>query len=194
MSETQNPAADSPPSSGEGRAPESCAKCSKPLGATVTHCSRCCHDNSLGNKNCEACGCFLPRNKAAYKHGLVEYDRHEILPEEVAAHEHAFKADVLADLGGADNLTAIERGYVINLVRTNTVIELIAAYLRDKGALTDRGRQRTSVATFFQAVQAYDRLAQRLGLQRRTKPYTRTIEDVVAEDDQPQPEDGHAEA
>jgi hypothetical protein len=124
-------------------------------------------------------GQFLPLNKAAEVHGVVTAERRGLTPEMVRTLAE-FRSAVLADLGGAENLSAIERAYVESLVSTASIIEMLAAYLRANGPLTARGRQRTSVATMLAAISTFDKLSARLGLERRKKPASlTTIEDYM---------------
>jgi hypothetical protein len=106
---------------------------------------------------------FKPGNQAATKHGLYAAKPVEVLPAEVQAEIDDFRAGVLADLGDEADLSAIERGYVRRLCDVEALVRLSALNIHKNG-FTAR-----SEAMLLQAVDRWDRIAQRLGTKRRTK-------------------------
>lgn len=131
-------------------------------------------------------GRFLPGNRAcppghlrAETHGVLTYERRGILPDEIRESERAFYTQVIADLGGIENIGAIKLGYVNNLARLHSIIELLSAYLQTNGVLTPRGRQRSTVGSLLTALASFDRLAGRLGLERLQRNVRQTLDDVL---------------
>jgi hypothetical protein len=114
----------------------------------------------------------LGNSLAAKPDGLNRFQKKRELPEEVRLFVDAFRADVESDQGGASELTAIRGGYVRRLTDVEAMLQLAAKDIRTRGFFTVGGRTRTTVFTFMQLLDRWDRLAQRLGLDRRTKPVT----------------------
>lgn len=106
---------------------------------------------------------FKPGNQAAVKHGLYAAKPIEVLPAEVQAEIDDFRAGVLADLGDQADLTAIERGYVRRLCDVEASVRLSALNIHKNGFTAK------SEAMLLQAIDRWDRIAQRIGTKRRTK-------------------------
>lgn len=109
-------------------------------------------------------------NELALKHGLRRFQAKGLLPDDVQASVDAFRARLTSDQGGdSDDATAIRLGYQRRLVEVEAMLQLLANDLRTNGVITARGRTRNSVMTFLQTLDRWDRLAQRLGMERRAK-------------------------
>jgi hypothetical protein len=137
---------------------------------------KCGQSNAPGSKHCGKCGKWLPRNTGAETVGICTYERRGLIPDKVRDHEHAFRAQIVADLGGEENITAIAGAYVRHLVHLSVIIELLTDFLRVNGPLTPRGKQRSATTSLISALAAFDRQASRLGLQRRTKHISNSVE------------------
>lgn len=137
-------------------------------------------------------GHFKVGNTKAAKHNVTTLERRgpEALPDVTRESARLFYEQGLRDLGGIENITAIELGQLQNLTRVRTKIELFDAFLTEHGVLTSRGRQRTCVSTFLAACAMYDRIATRLGMTRRAKPARRTLEDLEFDGDEVIPNAG----
>ena len=122
-------------------------------------------------------------NELALKHGLRRYQQKGALPDDVRASVEAFRDRLLSDQGGDADATAIRLGYERRLVEVEAMLQLLASDLQQRGMLTARGRTRGTVQTFLQALDRWDRLAQRLGMYRRAKKVP-TVEDFIREREQ----------
>ena len=80
-----------------------------------------------------------------------------------------FRAALESDHGGADTLTTIRAGYVRRLTEVEGLCRLLGSDLVTRGIFTAKGRVRNTFGAFVTAVEKWDRLAQRLGLERRTR-------------------------
>lgn len=158
-----------------------------------------CTVNSVcgtGTSGRNAEGKFVLGNTAALKHGLTRFRRRGVLPDDVREQIDDFLAGVVADLGGADNLTTIEAAYVRRLARVEGDWLLIVRDLDANGQITPRGRERSLARSLRDNDRAFDTFAQRLGLSRRAKPVP-TLADYVrskqlAQDAPPAAQDGLA--
>lgn len=81
------------------------------------------------------------------------------------------RQEVTADLGGADQLSALERGAIDN-------VSLLDAMIKDAGArwLTGEPIDASSIATL---INSFNRTAAVLGWQRRARDVTPSIEDFI---------------
>jgi hypothetical protein len=111
------------------------------------------------------------------KHGLYAAKPVEVLPADVQAEIDAFRAEVLADLGGDEaELTAIERGYVRRLCDMEASVRLSALNIHRNGFTAK------SEGMLLQATDRWDRIAQRLGTKRRVKDIrSMTIQQYLAQ-------------
>src|SRR3990167_5979277 len=73
-------------------------------------CRRCGAEAPAGRSNCPACGVFLPSNEANLRHGLRRYQDRGALPAEIAAHVDQFRAQLVSDQGGEEELSAARGG------------------------------------------------------------------------------------
>lgn len=113
-------------------------------------------------------GKFVAGNRAAFKTGAFA-ERYRLPPAvaEAVRDLDGFAAQVTADQGGRGELTAVRAGYIRRLVSVEAVCELLFADIRARGIFTRRGRVRSTLPAFLQAVGSWDLLARRLGLDRR---------------------------
>lgn len=108
----------------------------------------------------------------ALKHGVWSLERGrgaESLPPVVRDTVDAFREQVIADRGGADSLTAIEGGYVRRLGELEAVVRLLAADLAQRGLTTPKGRVRGTFGRWLEALDRWDRFAQRVGVDRKAR-------------------------
>ena len=118
---------------------------------------------------------FKPGNQAALKHGVYAAKPVEVLPADVQNDIDAFRVEVLADLGGEAELSAIELGYVRRLLDVEAVVRLSALNIARNGFTAK------SEGMLLQGVDRWDRIASRLGMKRRVKTVADlTIEEYVA--------------
>lgn len=81
----------------------------------------------------------------------------------------AFRAGLESDQGGADTLSTIRTGYVRRQAELEAVCRLLGADLVERGIFSRKGRTRTTLKAFLAACAAWDRNAQRLGMDRRAR-------------------------
>jgi hypothetical protein len=81
----------------------------------------------------------------------------------------AFRAGVLTDQGGHADIETIRRGYVDKLTSVEGLYRLLAADVMRRGIFTPRGRVRNTFTALLAVIEKWDRLAQRLGMERRQK-------------------------
>ncbi len=127
-------------------------------------------------------GQWLAKNRGAEVHGAVTLARRgdEVLTPELRDSIDAFRSAVLSDLGGEENLTALERGLVQRVIEIQTICALLAQDIARRGVMTASGKQRSSVARLYAGIDRYQRLSHQLGLQRRAKDVSLTIEGYMA--------------
>jgi hypothetical protein len=101
--------------------------------------------------------------------GLRRYEVRGVLPTEMRARVDAFRDQVERDRGGRSELSAIEVGYVGRLAQIEAALELLAADIQDRGIVTQRGRPRVAYRLFLDTLNIWDRLAQRVGIERRAR-------------------------
>ena len=99
-----------------------------------------------------------------------------------------FREAVIADRGGASELSTLESAYVRRLSEAETVARLLAADLATRGLFTPRGRVRNTFSRWTEAVSLWDRLAQRVGVDRRSRPVP-SLSDYLARTQSSSPED-----
>ena len=110
-------------------------------------------------------GRFLPGNQVARQSGVFAVHQ----PPELLESADAFAAQVVADLGGEHELSALERAYVAKLRDLEVTQQLLMADIAHRGLVTPAGGVRRPFAAFLSAIDRFDRLAQRLGLSRRAR-------------------------
>ena len=115
----------------------------------------------------DAQGRFLPGNQVAYRHGVKLFERRAELPSALRDALDGFRDALVADQGGYRELTTVRQGYVERLVATEGVLRLLEGDLAQRGMLTPKGRVRSTYTAWLAALDRWDRLAQRLGLDRR---------------------------
>lgn len=116
--------------------------------------------------NRDARGRFTPGHLVGLKHGLrVSPDHHAIVAL------HAERVEALAtDRGGWPALSVTERSLVGELARLQIITDSLGADLIAEGVITAKGRIKSKCTLYLQVLAAQQRLAERLGLERRAAP------------------------
>ena len=129
------------------------------------------HLNEPGANRCATCGITVPLTRLAEQHGATTLERRGVgaLPPTFQAVRQERVDRMLVDLGGAENLSELERGLVERAGQLSAMLDLFEADFEARGMWTARGRQRSSVAAYLSTLDRYDRLAMRVGLARRAK-------------------------
>lgn len=117
-------------------------------------------------------GQFTTGNQFARRTGVRAFEEHgeAALPQELRDDVAVFRSGVETDQGGESELTTIGAGYVRRLSEVEAIVRLLGADLQQRGLFTKRGRVRSTYNAFLLAVDRWDRLAQRLGLERKQRP------------------------
>ncbi len=110
-------------------------------------------------------GRFVSGNQVARQTGIFAVHQ----PPELLDSADAFAAQVLTDLGGERELSALERAYVAKLRDLEITQQLLMADIAHRGLVTPSGGVRRPFSAFLSAIDRFDRLAQRLGLKRRAR-------------------------
>jgi hypothetical protein len=95
-----------------------------------------------------------------------------LLPEQAEAREALAErvAAIVADLGGAEALTALADGMVERHARLELVDDYLFANVQRLGPLTGKGRTRAALTAWLAVVDRLQKSAMALGLERRAKP------------------------
>jgi hypothetical protein len=141
------------------------------------NCKRCGSGNGPGAGRCSKCGCGLPGNALARKHGA--YSR-EDCPElaQIRADAEAWTDDMRASQGGVD-LAPVRCGAIANLGGLEYLKRLLIEDLKRGGIYTrsKKGgapRVRSSFALLMQVLDRWKAYAQLLGLDSRKREVIET--------------------
>jgi hypothetical protein len=109
-------------------------------------------------------------NRAALKHGKYAATAPELLAAEPkTSASSSYRTQLETDQGGPDDLPAVTRAYCHRLTELEAVLRSIAANLVEHGIFTPRGRPRSALDAYLATVGTWDRVAMRLGLERKKK-------------------------
>lgn len=118
-------------------------------------------------------GTLRTGNPLALKHGRFAKSLPE-LPAEPAAEaaptaSSIYRQQLEVDQGGPDDLPAVARAYCQRLTELEALLRAIAGNLVEHGIFTARGRPRSALNAYLSTVGTWDRVAMRLGLERKKK-------------------------
>lgn len=130
-------------------------------------------------------GHFVSGNQARRVHGVRAFETTGRLPEVLRQTVEEFRESVIADRGGSSELSTLEAAYVRRLSEAETVARLLAADLAARGLFTPKGRVRNTFQRWSEAVGLWDRLAQRVGVDRRARPVP-SLRDYLAQAQAPE--------
>jgi len=80
-----------------------------------------------------------------------------------------FRAGVIADKGGMENMTTIEIAVVRRLSELEATARLLGADLAQRGVLTPRGRVRGVYRQWLETLDRFDKYCARVGPERRAR-------------------------
>lgn len=130
-------------------------------------CSRCGTRCPMGIRCINPkCRCLLKGTQLARTHGLYAQ---KPLPADIVESVEALRAGVVSDRGGASELSTLEHSYVAKLGDIEIAIRLLTEDIATHGLLTPSGRVRDSYEKLLAGLAAFDRYAQRIGLERRAR-------------------------
>ena len=136
-------------------------------GTEAVRCSRCGTEaEPTGKGQCGKCGCWLPRNEGALVHGgrRLQLGRGSPLDE---ARRVELRDVVVDDLGGRDDVSAVLFELVEDFSSACTLRDVAWQHLAAVGPLTRAGRRRAVVDLYLQSSQRAERLAARIGMERK---------------------------
>ena len=109
-------------------------------------------------------------NQVAQKSGIYSaaVKRGEV-PTELRQTIDEFRAALISDQGGASELTTIQVGYLTRLCDVEVCCRLLQNDLVTRGVFTAKGRVRSTYDKFLATIDRWDRLAQRVGADRRAR-------------------------
>jgi hypothetical protein len=143
-------------------------------GATARHAT---------NPNMCSAGHFIVGNQQRRTHGVRSFEQRgpTALPDVLRQTVEQFRTAIIADRGGAVELSTLEAAYIRRLSEVEAVARLLAADLarrddlgRPIGLMTARGRVRGTFSRWLEAIDRWDRLAQRIGTDRRAQSMSLT--------------------
>jgi hypothetical protein len=115
-------------------------------------------------------GTVRPGNETALKHGARRFEQRGVLPADLKVSVDEFREGLISDQGGVEALTTLQAGYVRRLTEIEVLVRLLQNDLVARGAFTQRGRVRNTFTKFLETVDRWDRLAQRVGVDRKARP------------------------
>jgi len=116
-------------------------------------------------------GHFVRSNSARRIHGVRAFEtKGEMsLPPDVRMTIAEFKAQVVTDRGGSEELSAIETARIGHLAEVETTLRLLASDLAVRGLTTAKGRVRSTFTKWLEALDRWERLASHIGDGRRAR-------------------------
>lgn len=128
-------------------------------------------ERSAKNPNVCTAGHFIAGNQAAFKHGVRAFERHgdAVVPADVRLSADDMLKGIIADKGGAQNLTTLKRELAQQARNFRVMLDLILHDLVRNGVTTKGGRVRSAVSKYLEIFDRFDKVAQRLGLEREAR-------------------------
>jgi hypothetical protein len=90
------------------------------------------------------------------------------------------EAAILADLGGAEQVSAVRHELVVRFLQSSAIAESLGANIAAHGVLTTKGKTRAALRLFLEVLDRQIKLAGAIGLGRQTKP-VRSLEQAMRE-------------
>lgn len=115
-------------------------------------------------------GQFLPGHTYSLKHGRKSERHIERLKAEAAETLAEQRAEIVADLGGEEALSRIQRDTLDRYLTATCLLAWMETELVAKGPLTAKGTRRALHTAYATQLDKVVKLAGMLGLQRRAKP------------------------
>lgn len=135
--------------------------------APAASCARCGRSSPVGVDRCPGCQSWLPGNVGAMTHGLYVKTPP---PADVQMSADEVLTGALADCGGAETLTTLERATLAKIRDEEIMLSLLKADIVRCGLHTPNGKVRDSYAAYQAGVDRWLRLVAVVGTQRRSRP------------------------
>lgn len=149
-------------------------------------CQRCGTPAPAGTTNCVKCGVFLPRNEGHVTHGLRRYQRTGVLPPDLKTDIDSFRANVISDQGGLDELPAIRAGLIRLLVDCEVGKRLWMNEVIRRGVDSRPGRN--AYDKLLATMDRWMRVAAALGVERQQRDIS--IHDYITQAEPQQAQQG----
>jgi hypothetical protein len=115
----------------------------------------------------DAKGRILPGAMLALKHGR---DSGKLIEQADIAAWHREQVEAIsADLGGANQLTALQAASVREVARLEVILCALGTELLTGGVLTGKGKMRACTTVYLSVLDRFTRLCSALGLERRAR-------------------------
>jgi len=137
------------------------------VSGSVVLCGKCGVLAPVGTTNCRACGQFLVANQANLRHGLRAYQTRGVLPPDLKVDIDGFRAAVIADMGGLEELPAVRAGLVRLLVDCEVGKRLWMNEVIRRGVDSRPGK--AAYDRLLSTMDRWLRIALALGIERRSR-------------------------
>lgn len=117
-------------------------------------------------------GHVLVGNQARRTHGVRAFETTGRIPDVLRQTVEEFRNAVIGDRGGTSELSTLDAAYIRRLSEVETVARLLAGDLASRGLMTPKGRVRSTFSRWLECLDRWDRLAQRVGTDRRSRNVT----------------------
>jgi hypothetical protein len=114
--------------------------------------------------------------------GRSERVSQALLPEqaEIRAAMGAWRQEILTDLGGEAATTRAQRDLLDTYLQVSALVVFLGDHVVSQGPLTPRGKTAARFNAFLAAADRQQRLAQALGLERRSKAVPASLDAFLA--------------
>jgi hypothetical protein len=124
---------------------------------------------------CVQCKAFLPGHQTNTRHGLRRNHTAATLPEDLRQSVEEFRTALISDQGGLEELSAVRAGLIRLLVGAEVAHRIAGSELQRQGGIhTPNGR--LAFDRLMTATQTWTRVAERLGIERRTRQLPSPVE------------------
>jgi len=121
------------------------------------------------------CGSFLPGNAARLRHGQRRAKDRVAFPPDLQQSISEFREQLVSDQGGLHELTAMRGGHVRLQVAAETCVRVAGNELTRQGGISTPGG-RLAFDRLLAAIQTWVRVADKLGMERRTRQLPSPVE------------------
>jgi ribosomal protein L40E len=141
-------------------------------------CRRCGETVPADADRCPKCQSFAAGNQAARTHGLRSVQP----PPDLRMSADELIEGIVSGLGGESELSTLKKSYVRKTADVEITLPLLTSHIARTGLITPGGRVRDSFDKLMTGLATFDRLAQRIGLERRSRRVSSLAELMAAQD------------
>jgi ribosomal protein L40E len=145
-------------------------------------CRRCGATVPAESDRCPKCQSFTAGNQAARTHGLRAVQP----PPDLRMSADELIEGIVSDLGGESELSTLKKSYVRKIADVEITLRLLTSHIARTGLITPGGRVRDSFDKLMTGLATFDRLAQRLGLERRSRRVSSLAELMATAEEAPE--------